>query len=58
MVLCHFLETGKSGISKQTQETLRNFLEDEKTIRELKALDYEEALRQLSIKRQESRYVS
>ena len=58
MVLCHFLEAGKRGISKETQETLRKFLADESTIRELKALDYEQALKELNVRRKERQYVS
>jgi hypothetical protein len=58
MLLCQFLETGKKGISKETQKILTNYLEDETTIQELNAHDYERALKELSIKRLESKYVS
>lgn len=57
MVLCHFLEAGKRGVLKQTQETLRNFLEEESTIQELKANDYEQALMELAIQRR-TKYIS
>ena len=58
MVLCHFLDVGKRGISKETQKVLRNFLEDETTIQELKAHDYEQALKELNIRRKENQYIS
>ena len=58
MLLCHFLETGKKGISKETQKTLTNYLEDENTIQELKAHDYEQALKELAIQRRATKYIS
>ena len=58
MVLCHFLEVGKHGISKPTQETLRKFLSDESAIKELNALDYEQALKEVNLQRQGSKYIS
>ena len=58
MILCQFLDVSKRGISKETQETLRKFLEDEATIDELKSHDYEQQLRELKIQRQQERYVT
>ena len=57
MILCQFHEVAKRGITKDTQEQLRMFLEDETTLQELKSHDYEQQLKELKMQRQQEKYI-